>query len=224
MPIGGTAAFGINQHPRITTLYLNSLNRHGDPAPGLNVSTAEMSGSIAQPYGGFEGGKLTITNPWALGSSPGVGGFGDPAVGPVYGGIYQYLQVNLLDPDPLTRGQVVFWQDELRYIVTAIGIDSSTTPAHNRKIAGVAVNETFPGHWDFFQIAGIARVAFPAAGALSQFVIATPTATGSTISVAGTITINSIGMTVLSAVLAPVPPATTTLSPVELNIIQGWNF
>jgi hypothetical protein len=176
-----------------------------------------MSGSIAQPYGGFEGGKLTITNPWA-------NQFADPAVGPVYGGIYMYNQVDLLDPAPLMRGQVVFWADELNYIVTAIGINTAVTPNVTHKIAGIAVNETFPGHWDFFQIAGIARVRFTAAGALREFVIATPTATGSTITVAATVTINSVGMTVMTAPIAPTPPATGTLSPVELNIMQGWNF
>src|SRR5215475_1487444 len=151
MPVGGTAFFGANQHPRLTTNYLNQLNRHGDPAPGVNVSTAEVSGSIVQPYSGFEGGKLTITNPWAP-------QFADPAVGPVYGGIYQYLQVDPLDPAPLVRGSVVFWADELHYIVTAKG--QSGSPAVNNKIAGVAMNETFPGFWDFFQIAGIALVKF----------------------------------------------------------------
>ena len=97
MPIGGTAFFGQNQHPRITTTYLNQVNRRGDPAPGLNVGGATdfvnggqigFSGQIAQPYAGFIGGKLTITDPWAK-------QFSDPAVGPLYGGIYQYVQLDV---------------------------------------------------------------------------------------------------------------------------------
>lgn len=209
MPVGGTAFYGQNQSPRLTTNYINQLNRHGDPAPGVNVSTAQVSGSIVQPYAGFEGGKLTITDPWAP-------QFADPAVGPVYGGIYMYLQVDPLDAAPLTRGAIVFWADELHYIVTAKGLNALSQP---NKIAGVALNETFPGFWDFFQIAGIASVMMSAAGAIGNSAIVTPTSTGSTVAASGTtITNNFIGIVVLTAAVA------NQLSPVQLNIIQGMNF
>lgn len=208
MPIGGMAFFGQNQHPRLTTNYLNQLNRHGDPGAGVNVSTAEVSGSIVQEYLGFAGGKLTITDPWAP-------QFADPAVGPIYGGVYMYVRVNPLDSAPLERGAVVFWQDELHYIVTAKGMTGSVP----HKIAGVAVNETFPGNWDFFQIAGIASVKMGGAGAIGNAAIVTPTSTGSTVAAAGTsITNNFIGIVVLT------PAVSGQLSPVQLNILQGWNF
>jgi hypothetical protein len=226
MPIGGTAFFGMNQHPRITTTYLNQLNRHGDPGPGLNVGgdidrvnggQVGFSGMIAQPYYGFAGGKLTITNPWAGTQTvpQQFPGFADPAVGPLYGGIYQYVRVDPTDTTTLFRGQIVFWSDELNYIVSGIGIAGGV----NRKIAGVAVNETFPSYWDFFQIAGIASVFFPAAGSINQFAIVTPSASAAaTVATSATITINSIGMTVLAA------PTAGNVSTVELNILQGWNF
>lgn len=209
MPIGGTAFFGQNQHPRITTNYLNQLNRHGDPAPGLNVSTEQMSGSIAQPYGGFIGGKLTITNPWAV-------QFADPQVGPLYGGIYQYVQLNPLDPAPLTRGVPVFWLDELQYIVTAAG----TTGSAPNKIAGIALNETFPGYWDFIQIMGIAMVAFTGSGAgvIGNAVSVDGSVTPASVQPGTTVDGKFIGVAVLN------DPAAGAISPVELNILAGYNF
>lgn len=205
MPIGGTAFFGQNQHPRITTLYLNSLNRHGDPAPGVNVSTAEVSGSIVQPYAGFCGGKLTITGPWAA-------QFSDPDNFPLYGGIYMYVQLDPLVVTPPVAGQVLFWADELNYIVTT---DGTTLPG---KIAGIAVNETAPGNWDFIQIMGVANVFFSAAAALGAMVNTDPATTPSFGQTATTMDGNYLGKAVLTA------PVANTLSPVQLNLGAGYNF
>lgn len=204
MPIGGTAAFGINQHPRITTTYLNQLNRHGDPAPGVPVSTAQASGSIVQPYDGFIGGKLTITNPWAP-------QFADPAVGPLYGGVYQYVKFNPAATTPLARGQIVYWSDEMNYIVTL----SATGTSGPNKIAGVALNATSPGNWDFIQIAGIASVSFSAAGTIGQLVSA---GTGNQAAPGTAVDANFLGTAVLTA------PAAGQVSPVELNLAVGMNF
>jgi len=209
MPIGGTAFFGQNQHPRITTNYLNQLNRHGDPAPGVPVSTAEVSGSIVQSYDGFIGGKLTITNPWA-------GQFADPQVGPLYGGIYQYLQLDPLATDPLTRGQIVFWLNELEYILTADGTDP-TTSAPN-KMAGVALNATLPGYWDFIQITGIALVTFTGAGTVGQPVTVDPSVTPAGVTAGGAMDANFLGIAVQT------DPVASQVSPVQLNILQGFNF
>jgi hypothetical protein len=198
MPIGGTAFFGQNQSPRITTNYLNQLNRHGDPAPGVPVSTAQVSGSIVQPYGGFEGGKLTITNPWAV-------QFADPQVGPLYGGIYMYVQLNPLSAAP-TRGQILYWSDEMNYIVTL--------SATGNKIAGVALNATTPGNWDFIQVAGIASVSFSAAGAIGNLV----SASGNQAAIGTAIDGTFLGTAVLTA------PAVNTVSPVQLNLAVGFNF
>jgi hypothetical protein len=203
MPIGGTAFFGQNQHPRITTNYLNQLNRHGDPAPGVPVSTAQVSGSIVQPYGGMEGGKLTITNPWAV-------QFADPLVGPLYGGIYMYVQLDPLSP-PLTRGGIVFWADELLYIVTATGTAQS-------KIAGIALNETLPGYWDFIQITGIAMVMMTAAGSIGNTVTVDASTTPPALNMGSSLLPNSIGKVVLTAAIPG------QLSPIQLNIIAGYNF
>jgi hypothetical protein len=211
MPIGGTATIGANQSPRITTNYLNQLNRRGDPGPGLNVSTAQVSGSIVQPYGGFEGGKLTITNPWAP-------QFADPAVGPIYGGIYMYVQLNPIATFPLHRGEVVFWFNELRYIVTGAGEHLLPPPPVPFKIAGVALNETFPGYWDFIQILGIASVRFNAAGAIGDTVRVNRAAIPPQVLIGDSPEKDVIGTAVLTA------PHLNLISPVELNIRQGLNF
>ena len=210
MPVGGTAFFGQNQHPRITTNYINQLNRHGDPAPGVPVSTAQVSGSIVQAYDGFQGGKLTITNPWGV-------QFADPQVGPIYGGIYMYVQLDPLASAPLHRGEVVFWLNELLYIVTGDG-QSAATPPVPFKIAGVALNSTLPGYWDFIQILGIASVQFDAAGAIGDTVRVDRTATPPEVLIGDTPDKDVIGTAVETAPLANI------VSPVELNIKQGLNF
>jgi hypothetical protein len=202
MPIGGTEFFGQNQSPRITTNYLNQMNRHGDPAPGVPVSTAQVSGSIVQPYGGFEGGKLTITNPFAV-------QFADPAVGPLYGGIYMYVQLDPLSAAP-TRGQILYWSDELNYMVTL----SATGSSGPNKIAGVALNATTPGNWDFVQVAGIASVSFSAAGAIGDPV----SASGNQADIGTVIDETFLGVAVLTA------PAANAVSPVQLNLAVGLNF
>lgn len=208
MPIGGTAFFGANQHPRITTTYLNSLNRHGDPGAGVNVSTAQVSGSIVQEYGGFIGGKLTITNPWAE-------QFADPAVGPLYGGIYQYVRLDPNATSLLERGQIVFWFDELEYIITADGTDPGSGMPN--KMAGVALNATMPGYWDFIQITGIAMVTVTSAGNIGDPMAVNPSATPATVST-GAIDQNFLGIAVLTA------PQANQVTPVQLNILQGYNF
>lgn len=217
MPIGGTAFFGQNQHMRLTTTYLNQLNRRGDPGPGLNVGgrtdfvnggQVGFSGSIAQPYAGFNGGKWTVTNPWAAEKA-------DPDVGPLYGGIYCYVQVDTHATVPLVRGNTVFWLDELNYIITAAGV-TATVP---NKIAGIAINNTYPGYWDFIQISGLAMVRFNAAGTIGQVANVDPAGAPPIYPTLGaTIGPNSIGSTRLVA------PAVNALSPVELNIQQGYNF
>ena len=219
MPIGGTAFFGQNQHPRITTNYLNQLNRKGDHGPGLNVGgridyvnggQVGLSGMIAQPYAGFIGGKLTVTNPWAAQKA-------DPAVGPLYGGIYMYVQVDPLAAAPLVRGNILFWLDELNYVVTAAG--QSGAPLAPNKIAGIAVNNTWAGYWDFIQISGLAMVRFTAAGTIGQAVSVDPTATPPVpILGAATMNANFMGTARLTN------PVANTVSPVELNILQGYNF
>lgn len=205
MPIGGTAFFGQNQSPRITTNYINQFSRRGDPAPGVPVSTAQVSGSIVQPYYGMAGGKLTITGPWAA-------QFADPSVGPFYGGIVQYVQFNPSDSAPPIRGQVMFWLDELNYIVT----NSGASPGN--KVAGIAINPTTQGNWDFIQITGIASVRFSSAAALGAMIGTNP-ASNPAVGVTATVMDSAyLGKAVLTA------PTANSVSPVELNLGAGYNM
>lgn len=208
MPIGGTAFYGQNQHPRITTNYLNQLNRHGDPGAGVPVSTAQVSGSIVQEYLGFAGGKLTITNPWAP-------QFADPAVGPLYGGIYMYVRLDPKATAPLSRGQIVFWLDELHYLIT--GAAKASTGQDN-KIAGVAINQTLPGYWDFIQIAGIASVMISGFIEMGDPASVDTTLTPAQAIAATVINENFLGFVVLTPAMA------STVSTIELNLLQGLNF
>lgn len=205
MPIGGTAFFGQNQHLRITTNYLNQLNRRGDPGAGVNVSTAQISGSIVQEYLGFAGGKLTITNPWAP-------GFADPQVGPLYGGIYQYVKFASPLPTPSVRGAICYWSDESNYIVTT-GYNATTA----YKVAGVIINATSPGNWDFIQIAGIAMTLFGATVTVGTGAAAGTTSPSTAIA-AATVSTSFLGTVVLQN------GANGVVSPCELNILAGLNY
>jgi hypothetical protein len=217
MPIGGTAWMGQNQSPRLTTNYLNQASRTGDPAPGVPVSTAQVSGSIVQPYGGFEGLKWTLTNPFAP-------QFADPSVGPLYGGIYMYVQFDPAMVTTPTRGAVALWSDEFNYIVTA-DIPAAGASA---KVAGIIINPTAAGNWDFIQIAGIASVLL--VGATLPLPFYTPIEADFTGGGLGTGAIPGIQETApsLRSLGLTVPGVTGVVnligSPVELNLAVGFNY
>ncbi|HEY6370194.1 MAG TPA: hypothetical protein VIX37_06425 [Candidatus Sulfotelmatobacter sp.] len=205
MPIGGTASIGENQSPRITTTYLNQFGRQGDPTPGALVSTAQVSGSIVQPYSGFEGGKTTITNPFA-------GAFADPSVGPLYGGVHQYVRFSPNSTVAAIRAQLVFWLDPLNYIVTP---DISAAAVANG-VAGVAINATARGNWDFIQVAGIAMIQFAAvtAGAIGSIV--TRSGASATVVAAPIIDQNFIGFASLSI------PVANQINPVRFQALYNY--
>lgn len=217
MPIGGTAFYGQNQSPRLTTQYINQSSRRGDPGPGVNLGgqtdmvfggTIGFSGGIVQPYTGFVGGKLTITGPWAA-------QFADPTVGPVYGGIYQYVQFDKNAVTPNTPGAMCFWLDETNYIVTPDFVGGVSF-----KPAGIIINPDIPSYYDFIQIAGVGMGWFTAGGAVGNFVQFTPgTPPAPTYLVTGgTIGATFVGVAVMNA------PVANAMSPVEINFPLGLNF
>ena len=207
MPIGGTAFLGMNQHPRITTTYLNQASRHGDPAPGVPVSTAQVSGSIVQPYDGQIGGKLTITNPWAA-------EFADPSVGPLYGGVLQYVQFSPAMVTPAVRGAVCFWLDEMNYIVTT---DYSATLSF--KPAGIIIAPDLPGNWDFIYIGGIAMALFGGAAAVGATVASQTSAPPAS---SGVVAGTTLGPLIVGTVVQTAG-VSGQVSPVEVNLLAGWN-
>jgi hypothetical protein len=156
---------GANQSPIITQRYLNTASYAGDPAPGVLVSTSQVSGSIVQPYSGMIGGILTL-------SEGGAAALSDPINGPLlFAGDYQYV---LFKPNSTAaaavQGQIVFWDvsntaDLLagNFIVTPDG-----TTAPQGQIAGIALGNTAKGNYWFIQVAGIAEVKFKT-GALNNF-------------------------------------------------------
>lgn len=203
-----------NQSPRITTNYLNQLGRVGDPAPGVPVSTAQVSGSIVQPYGGMLGGKLSIANPEARSMA-------DPAVGPLYGGIYMYVRFLPTSTAANARGQLVFWSDPDHYVVSP---DYSSSAA--AQIAGVSLNSTARGNYDFVQIAGEASVKFGSItgpGGIGYAVILlggtnTADVPSQTTAPEWNVLKLFIGISTRTA------PAAQEVSTVRLNFLGGWEY
>ena len=155
---------GSNQSPTITQRYLNTAGYAGDPSPGNVLSTANVSGSIVQPYAGMVGGILTLSEGQAAALS-------DPINGPLlFAGDYQYLQAYPNSTAAaFVQGQVgfaVLGQGDLQGGNWWITPDGTTAP--QGQILGIALANTAKGNYWFFQIAGIAEVKFKT-GALNNF-------------------------------------------------------
>jgi|SRR5665213_1273994 len=155
---------GAYQSPIITQRYLNTASYAGDPAPGVLVSTSQVSGSIVQSYGGMVGGILTLGEVQAAALS-------DPINGPLlFAGDYQYLQAY---PNSTAAA---FVQGQVGFAVPGVGdlqggnfwITPDGTTAPQGQILGIALANTAKGNYWFFQIAGIAEVKFKS-GALNNF-------------------------------------------------------
>ncbi|HYT09002.1 MAG TPA: hypothetical protein VEL77_15260 [Rugosimonospora sp.] len=206
-----------NQSPRVTTAALNSVGRVGDPAPGVVVSTANVSGSIVQPYSGMLGGKLTLSAADATVLS-------DTATGALYGGVYQYVRFLLTSTATAARGCLVRWVTPTvataLYVVTP---DGSATG--DNSCAGVALNATTKGNYDFIQTQGIAQVKVQA-----SITAATP-AIGDAIFVGTNAnpqladdmegsTVSTILLRKFIGVALTAAPAASTVSPVWLALKQ----
>ena len=159
-----SAIRGGNQSPIITQRYLNTASYAGDPTPGAVVSTANVSGSIVQSYGGMVGGILTL-------SESGAAALSDPVNGPLlFAGDYQYLQAY---PNSTAAA---FVQGQVGFAVPGVGdlqggnfwITPDGTTAPQGQILGIALANTAKGNYWFFQVAGIAEVKFKS-GALNNF-------------------------------------------------------
>ena len=159
-----SAIRGGNQSPIITQRYLNTASYAGDPTPGAVVSTANVSGSIVQSYGGMVGGILTL-------SESGAAALSDPINGPLlFAGDYQYLQAY---PNSTAAA---FVQGQVGFAVPGVGdlqggnfwITPDGTTAPQGQILGIALTNTAKGNYWFFQVAGIAEVKFKS-GALNNF-------------------------------------------------------
>jgi len=136
------------------------LNDVNDPSPGVIVSTANVSGSIIQPYFGQLGKRLVCT--FAMASK-----LSDLTIGQLYEGIYQYVKFDLAG----VRGQIYYWNTGVG--PTSVGAltngpyenfnvtsaPSAITGAVN-PIAGVALNTVTAGNYGYIQIAGKASIKF----------------------------------------------------------------
>jgi hypothetical protein len=212
---------GANQSPRITTQALNSVNRAGDPGAGVLVTTASISGSIVSEYLGMVGGKLTLGQSSALTLS-------DTTTGTLYAGVYMYVKFNPAGSTAAARGQVVLWLDTSSTSPFQVTNEGST--ARNNFPAGVLLNSTTKGYYDFIQIAGLASVKMK-----TTLTVATP-AIGDAIFVAGTPASPQLAddfddqtntmktMKQFLGVAEKTAPASATISLVLLTLANRWVY
>lgn len=150
-----------NESPIVTQRYLNTASYAGDPTPGAVVSTANVSGSIIQPYSGQVGGILTLGRDAAA-------YYSDPGAYTLYAGDYQYVQFDPLAAlSPAVQGQVVFWKNNTTnmtgtapsgFLVTT---DMTGVNLPNiGEVAGIALTNTVKANYWFIQVSGIAQVKF----------------------------------------------------------------
>jgi len=146
---------GNNQSPIITQRYLNTASYAGDPAPGVLVSTSQVSGSIVQPYTGQLGGILTLGEGTANTLSDTTNGQ------QLYAGDYQYVHFYASSSAAAAvQGQVVFWKDSASNLLSG---NWDVTPDYAAgEIAGIALCNTARGNYWFIQISGAAQVKFAA--------------------------------------------------------------
>ena len=162
-----------NQSPRTTTL-LNAVGRVGDPGAGVNVKTSQVSGSIVQEYLGMIGGMLTISQTDAV-------KLYDSTTGVLYGGTYRYVKFAPVGSTACVRGGVALWLDTSAVSPTCYNVTNEGSTARNNFPAGIFLNATAKGYYDWIQVAGLASVkmkttltvATPAIGD-AIFVAATP--------------------------------------------------
>lgn len=205
----------------ITQRYLNTSSYAGDPAAGALVSTANVSGSIVQDYGGMVGRIMTLGRAAA-------NYYSDPTLGQqLYAGDYQYVQFfKSSSAAAAVQGQIVFWLNDGTTTNNMNGGGFIVTPdfaAPQYPIAGIALCNTAKGNYWFIQIAGIAEVKFgtvinkttPQVSDL-VYVNSTPTQYADVFPDNETITASLLKV-VLGRAWA-VAPAVNVISPVLLNI------
>jgi hypothetical protein len=202
-----------DQSPRIVGTYLNQSGRVGDPAPGVPVSTAQVSGSIVQSYAGQLGGKLTLSNAEAKAEA-------DPSVGPLYGGLYIYVQFLATSAGANARGQLVYWQNRDTYTVTP-----DYTAAAAGQVAGVTLNAVTKGYYDFIQMDGEAMVKFgtvSGTGTIGDVITINGTTNLADDPTQATAFTPAVGKTVIG-IATRTAPASNTVSPVALAL-KGWIY
>jgi hypothetical protein len=207
---------------QITQRYLNTAAYAGDPSPGNVLSTAQVSGSIVQPYGGFVG-RISPMGRYAAAY------LADPAAYALFPGNYQYVQFDpLAVQTPATQGQVVFWKNNTTNLGTTGFIVSPDVTGVNLPnlggIAGIALCNTVAGNYWFIQVAGIAQVKFGATqGAVTPAVgdlVFADYSTPSNLAYDPVQTTNNATLAQLKAVLGVAwakAPAASTISPVLLG-------
>src|SRR5437667_1491116 len=123
-------------------------NDINDPSPGASVTTANVSGSIIQPYGGQVGKRLILTSAMAAQHS-------NPTIGTLYEGGYQYVKTKAASSITPARGGLCFWDDFDNAVVTP-----DVGAGNIGLFAGVYINALSKGNYGYIQFAGKANVLY----------------------------------------------------------------
>lgn len=199
---------------RLVARLLNDVN---DAAPGVPVSTSQVSGSIIQPYYGMVGKRLVLTA--AMASK-----FSDTTIGTLYEGIYQYVNFYTSEVLAAARGALVYWRDFESYVITTdVSASSNLGGPNSGLVAGVVLNVVTAGNYGFIQIAGKASVKFKttitkATPAMGDLVLAdgTTSSRGDLLNDASPITM-ALGKLILGV-------AITTPTSAGISLVDLWNL
>lgn len=180
----------------------------------INTISDAVAGGIQSPSGNAvysgQAGERIILGPESVRFNP--------AVGTVFGGMFQYVQIAAAAAASLAIGRLLYWLDYENFIVTP---DVSAT--NISAFAGVILNGTLApavaGNWIFMQVLGKVNVRFKASTTKTTPAIgdivssdATPSNTADVIADATTLTSplfkNIIGAAILAA---PVGGGLTTV-------------
>ncbi len=195
-----------------------ALNAVNDAAPGVPVSTAQVSGSIVQPFLGFVGKRLVLNNAMALKLS-------DTTVGTLYEGIYQYVQFRSVSTLAPAKGILAYWQDYSNYIITpdVSATDPSLGGSNSGLVAGVILSAVTKGNYGFIQISGKATVLFKTTVTKTTPIQGDLVVADGTTSARGDVLADATGITNATAKLilgvSLTTPASNTASLVDL-----WNL
>jgi hypothetical protein len=218
---------GSDQGPIITQKYINTSSYVGDPAPGVPVSTAQVSGSIVQSYAGMLGGILTL-------GEAGANNLSDLTYGQqLYAGDYQYVQFYASSSAAAAvQGQCVYWLNNTTNELSGNFIVTPDYSAANLgAVAGIALANTAKGNYWWIQVSGIAQVKFnssvgAATPAVGDLVFADYSG-GTIYAYDPTQTTTGLTLAQLKAVLGTAwaaAPAASTISPVMLGGLNGPKY
>ena len=128
------------------------LNNCDDPLPGQPLTSP--SGSIVVGFDGQLGSKIAVSG-LVQGSQSEATSLSLTTTGTLYGGVYQYVQFKSGSTASNAVGQILFWYDVTKFIVTP-----DVTLSTQGLVAGIGLQSNTKGNYGFVQVSGLASVLF----------------------------------------------------------------